>query len=115
MPERATIYGVEDSITFVSERLAPGTELRERDVRHILEWAVRYLQDAEVREDPATPPVLASPEMAGYVLTQAAIAGREYEPSAVAAVLELQAAYVAAIGGVGDPVDGSTERPPSTA
>jgi hypothetical protein len=53
--------------------------------------------------------------MAGYVLTQAATAGREYEPSAVAAVLELQAAYVAAIGAVGDPVDDSTERPPPTA
>ena len=44
VPERAVVYGVEDSIEFVYARL-DRTDVTKTDVRRILEWSVRYLQD----------------------------------------------------------------------
>lgn len=105
VPERAAIYSVEDSIVFVRERLGNESPLGATDVRRILEWAVRYLQDPAVAGAPDRPPVMASRAMAEWVQAQAAAVGHRYEVGDVTAVLEEQAAYVASIGAVGDPVE----------
>ena len=43
--EDVSVYSVEDSIEYVVGRLSPDTVLKRSDVRRILEWEVRYLQE----------------------------------------------------------------------
>ncbi len=110
LPERARIYGVEDSIEFVMDgRSGPARDQLDRhDVRRILEWSVRYLQDPAVRTDPDAPVDFAGTEMGRYIQDQAIAQGHAYEGEAIREVLELQASYLAAIGAIGDPAEGDT-------
>jgi hypothetical protein len=105
LPEVARIYGVEDAVVYVTERLtgAPRGELHRHDVRRILEWSVRYLQDPRVRSDPSAPVDFAGLDMGRYVQEQAIAQGHAYEGESIRAVLVLQAEYLAAIGAIGDP------------
>lgn len=104
LPERARIYGVEDSIEFVMDgRSGPAAdELDRNDVRRILEWSVRYLQEPSVRSDPDAPVEFAGDDMGRYIQDQAMAQGHGYDGEAIREVLELQARYLAAIGAIGD-------------
>ena len=104
---RAIVYGVEDSIEFILAGLdtPAAARLRERDVRRILEWAVRFLQDPALRVEADRPPVAAGLEAAAYVQEQALAAGYAYDGDLIIEVLELQAEYLASLGAVGDPVE----------
>jgi hypothetical protein len=105
IPERARIYGVEDSIVWVDEGLTgpARTELSRNDIRRILEWSVRYLQDPSVRDDPESPVEFAGLDMGRYIQERARIEGYAYNGESIRAVLDLQASYLAAIGALGDP------------
>lgn len=105
LPEAARIYGVEDSVVYVTERLTGPLrdELTRHDVRRILEWSVRYLQDPRVRSDPDAPIDFAGVDMGRYIQERAIDQGFAYEGTSIRAVLDLQAEYLAAIGAIGDP------------
>jgi hypothetical protein len=106
MSQPHAIYGVEDSIEFVWISL--GTEtfgLKRSDVRRILEWELHYLQQPHLWDSDGSA-VFGGRAAAEYVQEQALAAGHPYEPDQIYAVLDMQAAYLEAIGAVGDPVDG---------
>lgn len=96
------IYGVDESIEFVWERLAPEARegLRRDDVRRILEWEMHYLQRPSERHGSAA--IVAGVDAATYAQERAWEAGYSYEPELVLAVMDLQGEYLLAIGAVGD-------------
>jgi hypothetical protein len=102
--ERAVTYGIEDAVEFITGRLSPATAalIGERSVRRILEWEMKYLQDALADED-EKPVVLGGPEAAAYVAAQTAAQGHQYAPEVIDEVLELQGRYLVAIGAVAEP------------
>lgn len=108
-PSDAVVYGVEDAVAYVWDRLSPQTraDLGRGDVRRILEWELHFLQQPKLRDRPA---VLGGTEAAQYVQDRAYEAGYSYEPGPIFAVLDLQAEYLAELGAVGeaaaDDVDG---------
>ena len=100
--EVAIVYSVEDSIDFVWERLGEETkaQIGRGDVRRILEWEMHYLQRPNHREGAA---VVGGIEAAAYAQERAIEQGYGYEPEVIFEVLDLQAAYLAELGAVGDP------------
>lgn len=102
--EDVTIYSVEDSIAYVFERLsdAAGANLSQADVRSILEWEVRYLQDPAVRH--GGPVVAGGLPAAEYAQDSLAATGHPYEGPDIIEVLDLRAAYLESIGAVGSPL-----------
>jgi hypothetical protein len=108
IPEQAVIYGEEDSIEFIVPRLSEqaSAHLKTADVRRILEWSVRYLQDPDLRAGLVAPPVAGGAEAAEYVQARALEAGHPYDSALILEVLDLQTEYLVAIGAVGEPVDG---------
>jgi hypothetical protein len=106
-PEKAVIYGEEDSIEFIMARLSndAGTHLSRTDVRRILEWSVRYLQDPDLRTGLEAPPVAGGADAAEYIQARALDQGHSYDGAMIMEVLGLQTEYLLAIGAVGDPVD----------
>ncbi len=100
----AIVYGVEDALAFVMARLSDEsrTQVSSRDVRRILEWEMRYLQDPSLRGSDSA--VVGGVEAAEYAQQRALAQGHPYNPSAIIEVLELQAEYLAELGAVGDPV-----------
>ena len=107
IPERAVIYGEDDSVEFIMPRLSEDarTQLKTADVRRILEWSVRYLQDPDLRAELETPPVAGGVDAAEYVQARALEAGYGYDGALIVEVLDLQTDYLVAIGAVGVPVD----------
>ena len=100
--EVAIVYSVEDSIDFVWERLGEEAkaQIGRGDVRRILEWEMHYLQRPNHREGAA---VVGGIEAAAYAQERAIEQGYGYEPEVIFEVLDLQAAYLAELGAVGDP------------
>jgi hypothetical protein len=105
MPERAVIYGVEDALGYVMAELSEEARaaLRSSDVRRILEWELRYLQDPGVRGGDVA--VVGGLEAAQYAQEQAMAQGYPYDGALIIEVLDLQAEYLASLGALGDPVD----------
>jgi hypothetical protein len=109
--ERAIVYSVEESVEFIRARLAQGAaaSLRTSDVRRILEWSVRHLQDPEVRSERGEPPVAGGVEAATYVQERAMAAGFAYDGDLILEVLAAQADYLRSLGAIGDEIHGSDE------
>jgi hypothetical protein len=105
VPEREVVYGVEDALDYVMARLSPeaAASLRSSDVRRILEWELRYLQDPRVRGGDVA--VVGGLEAARFAQEQAMAQGYPYDGALIIEVLDLQAEYLAALGALGDPVD----------
>jgi len=103
--EGVAIYSVEDSIAYVTERLGEQTSqtIKQSDVRRILEWEVRYLQDPSVRaeRDVVVAGGLPSAEFAQETL---AAMGFPYDGPHIIEVLDLRAEYLAKIGAIGEPL-----------
>ena len=101
--EDVSVYSVEDSIKFVVERLSPETaaNVKPKDVRRILEWEVRYLQDPAVRdgEEAVIAGGLPSAEYAQQTLLAM---GYPYDGPEIIEVLDLRSQYLASIGAVGE-------------
>ena len=107
LPERSIVYGVEDSIDYVRSRLSDEARsvLKAADVRKMLEWSIRYLQDPDVRAQADEPPVAGGVEVARYVQDRSLEgAGIAYDGELILEVLRLQNDYFAVLGAVGDPV-----------
>ena len=102
--EAAIVYGVEDALQFVWDRLSLATKdtIGRNDVRRILEWEMHYLQRPEQREGAA---VVGGLDAASYAQERAIEQGYGYEPEVIFEVLDLQAEYLAALGAIGDPAD----------
>jgi hypothetical protein len=108
--EREVVYGVEDALAFVMARL--GDESRRvagpDDVRRILEWELRYLQDPALHRDRVA--VVGGLEAAQFAQEQAMAQGYPYDGSLIIEVLDLQADYLAVLGAVGDAVNEAEGR-----
>lgn len=102
------VYGVDDAVEFVWEGLSDDMpeRLSKSDVRRILEWEMHYLQQPHLRDSEAVP-VVGGIESARYVQDRAYEAGHSYDPGVILEVLELQGAYLVAIGAVGEVAEGS--------
>lgn len=107
-PEPMVIYGVEDALEYVYPRLSePARDsVRKSDVRRILEWEVKYLQNPALRHDPAEPAVVGGINAARYAQEELHRAGHSYDGDLILEVLELQAQYLSEIGAVAGPVAG---------
>jgi len=101
--ELGILYGVEESIEFVRMNLSERTSqaLKASDVRRILEWSVRYLQDPKIRIGRGQPPVAGGIEAAQYVQDQAFSLGYAYDGDLVLEVLNYQREFLVSIGAVG--------------
>lgn len=107
MQQSVAIYGVDDSIEWIWEGLGEDKRgLTKADVRRILGWEMRYLQQPEIWKDDGSP-VVGGGAAAAYAQERSLEEGHPYEPDQIFAVLDLQATYLAAIGAIGEPVDPS--------
>ena len=105
MQHRETIYGVEDSIEFIWAGLGEDKlGLKKSDVRRILEWEMRYLQQPELWKEDGQP-IVGGEAAAQYTQEQSLVEGYAYEPVQIYTVMDLQAEYLVAIGAVGDAVE----------
>jgi hypothetical protein len=106
LPGTAVAYGVEDSIKYITPRLAEDTRavIGATSVRRILEWEMKFLQD-QLDADPERVVVLGGDAATKYVLDETAKQGFDYEPAIVHEVLHLQAEYMQSIGALARPVD----------
>ncbi len=112
LPDRAIVYGVEESIEYVRRTLNPDARslLKAVDVRRMLEWSVRYLQDPEMRARSGEPLVAGGVDAAVYVQDRSLAAGFAYDGDLILEVLQLQNEYLASLGALGDPVEESDDR-----
>ena len=103
--EGVAIYSVEDSIAYVTDNLTVETAqvIKRSDVRRILEWEVRYLQDPAVRagDGAVIAGGLPSAEFAQETL---GTMGFPYDGPHIIEVLELRASYLEDIGAIGEPL-----------
>lgn len=104
-------YGVEDAVEFVLERLQrPVRErLGESGVRRILEWEVFYLQGLAQVDRRHAVETIAGPygpaiDYIGERIESSL--GKPYSPEEIREVLELEVAYLATIGAIGDEAGG---------
>ncbi len=104
LPDTEIVYGVEDSIEFVSEGLDPATRDRigRNGIRRMLEWEVRWLQLGD--DERGGPAIAGSEEAAAYIQERCWEQGHAYEPEDIFAVLDLEAAYLLALGALGEAV-----------
>jgi hypothetical protein len=103
--EQLVVYSVEDALQYVMAQLSPAArqQVNRHDVRRILEWELRYLQDPTLRSSDVA--VVGGLDAAQYAQEQALAAGYAYDGAVIIEVLDHQAAYLAELGAVGDPVD----------
>jgi hypothetical protein len=113
-PQRTTspVYGVEDAVGYVMARIdrETATRLGEAGVRRILEWEVYYLQGlAQKNRSQPVETVAGNYEPAvAYIGEQIKdVLGRSYPAEDIAKVLDLEVAYLASIGAIGDQVGGN--------
>jgi hypothetical protein len=104
-------YGVEDAIEFIHLRLDPST--RERlgldGVRRVIEWEIYYLQGLaqDNRRNPVQTVAGGYGPAVDFIIEQNTQRHRiTYARADVEAVLRQEAAYLEAIGAVGDVVKG---------
>lgn len=104
-PGGPVAYGVEESIRYITPRLADSTRevIGHKSVRRILEWEMSYLQD-QTSSNPDQPVVLGGEAIVAYVLEKTARQGYQYDPNIVAEVMQLQAEYMQSIGAIDRPV-----------
>lgn len=113
--ETAIVYGVEESIAFVTEHLSyeAAQVLKASDVRRMLEWSVHYLQEPGVRVRSDLPAVAGGVEAARFVQDRSVEAGVAYDGDLILEVLRLQNEYLASLGAIGDTVDHGNGQPES--
>ena len=103
-----SVYVIDDAVGFVSEQLSDEVSLTRRDVRRILEWEVYFLQmQARKAHRSGGGDIVAggTDQAVEYIQAQAAAKQNvEYEERQIRAVLSGEAAYLQAIGAVGEVV-----------
>lgn len=105
LPGSAVSYGVEDSIKYITPRLSEASRavIGHKSVRRILEWEMKFVQDA-LDSGSEEVVVLGGEAVTEYVLEMTKRQGFDYESAIVDEVLQLQAAYLASIGAIAEPV-----------
>jgi hypothetical protein len=103
-----SVYVIDDAVGFVSEQLSDDVSLARRDVRRILEWEVYFLQmQARKAHRSGGGDIVAggTDQAVEYIQAQAAAKQNVgYEERQIRAVLAGEAAYLQAIGAVGEVV-----------
>ena len=108
--DRQPVYVINDAVADAVEHLNPEVldRIRPAGVQRIIEWSVHYLQGLAV---PARRRrglrVVAGGEGSAieYIRAKLAASGYDYSRSDIAAVLAREAAYLAGIGALGEPVE----------
>ena len=105
IPEDARLYSMTDAVDFVWERL--GADARSRltraDVRRILEWEIRFHQEAMSGQGGGN--VVGGADGAVFIQQQGIAAGHSYDGPLILEVLGHEAGYLVSIGAVGEPVE----------
>jgi hypothetical protein len=124
-----SLFDLEEAVGYVADRLPfdEAASLTYEDVERILGWHLDYLEAKrlaartegaliEEQADGGGPIVAEDDEGVAYVLGEAGRAGLEVQDVQVVVVLELEMAYLRAIGAVGSavepPADPGVENPP---
>jgi hypothetical protein len=108
---RQAVFDLEEAVEFVADRLPDDVTARLSydDVRDLVRWHLEYLRDRQVprwREHTAGGPVVVEDdEGLGWVLGRADAASLDITDTDAAMVLELEAAYLQAIGAIGGAVE----------
>ena len=102
------VFDMEEAVHWVADHLPYDVSavLTYDDVRNIIDWNLEFFRSKGVSGNGSGPHVDGSIVVGGaetveYVLARAIVAGNEYTPVQVHAVLEAQMAYLVAIGAVG--------------
>src|SRR3954451_5878969 len=102
------VFKIEEAVDWVADHLPYDVSavLAYDDVRRIIEWNLEFFRSKGVSSNGSGPHIDGSVIVGGaetveYVLAKAIVAGAEYTPVQVHAVLEAQMAYLVAIGAVG--------------
>ena len=105
MPGGPVAYGVEDSIKYITPRLAAATRevIGDKTVRRVLEWEMKYLQQ-QLESDSGEIVIIGGDAVKQYVLEQTKRQGFDYDPAIVTEIMELQAEYMESIGALARPV-----------
>jgi hypothetical protein len=114
--DEGPVYVIEDAVDFVMGRLGPDLQLGRSDVLRILEWEIYYLQGLaqESRRNPVETVAGGDSAAVGYITAQIAEKNKvTYDSGDVAAVLAVEADYLASIGAVGGQVVDEQEDDPS--
>ena len=112
--EGEPVYGVEDAVSFVWERLDGDTRARllRSGVQRIIEWEVFYLQGLAQDDRRHQVDIVAGgyPPAVEFIIDRIdALHEVAYSEGDVSSVLHNEAAYLQAIGAVGPRVGGSEE------
>ncbi|HEY5649958.1 MAG TPA: hypothetical protein VIW46_00810 [Acidimicrobiia bacterium] len=114
--DEGPVYVIEDAVDFVMGRLGAGSQLARSDVLRILEWEIYYLQGLaqDNRHNPVETVAGGDTAAVGYITAQIAEKNNvTYDSGDVAAVLAVEADYLASIGAVGGRVVDEQEDDPS--
>jgi len=102
------VFKIEEAVEWVADHLPYDVSavLTYDDVRRIIDWNLEFFRSKGVSSNGSGPHIDGSVIVGGaetveYVLAKAIVAGAEYTPVQVHAVLEAQMAYLVAIGAVG--------------
>ena len=116
--DHGPVYVLEDAVDYILGRLDEdlGGRLDRSDVLRILEWEIYYLQGLaqEQRRNPVE--TIAGGNTSAIEFITAEIADKNkvtYDSNDVAAVLAVEADYLASIGAIGAPVVDEQEDDPS--
>lgn len=109
------VFVVDEAIRYINGRLEPGvrSRLSGGGVRRIIEWEVFYLQGLaqKDRRKPVETVAGGSDASISYIAGQIAERhGVAYDRSDVAAVLAVEADYLASIGAIAGPVEDDSVR-----
>ena len=113
------VFDVNEAVNWVADHLPfeVTAVLTYDDVRQIVDWNLEFFRSKGVSSNGHGPHpvdgavVVGGAETVDYVLARAIVAGLEYTPAQIHAVLETQMAYFVAIGAIG-PEAGPDELPP---
>ena len=98
-----SVFGIEDATDHILGELPEPVRARlgRDNVRRIIEWQVRFLQDL-AKGDEAVPVVVGSTEgTVEYIAERMTKVGRPLAPDDIGIVLEAQGAYLAGLGVIG--------------
>lgn len=104
-----SVYDLDEAVEFVADRLPEDitSQLSFDDVRALLLWHLDYLEERGIARDfgdhtTSGPLLVGDDEGVAYVLGKAQDAGMELDDVWVVQVLDGQAAYLEAIGAIGE-------------
>ena len=102
------VFDMDEAVHWVADHLPfdVSAVLTYDDVRNIIDWNLEFFRSKGVSGNGSGPHtdgsiVVGGAETVEYVLARAIVAGNDYTPVQVHAVLEAQMAYLVAIGAVG--------------